>query len=257
MSGRGLTVLVIVVALAGCGRRHIGHFGEGAFYHVHDHYRIRYDQPEDPRLMSAPWVLENYLHDGDGNPTVARDDERFFAWYQAQGEGRPRGRPVRVPRVDLLFRRGSTPAHVWVRSLPLDDAWAGKSLSSIVADALHALSTGEPAPDLFGRPGPSRRDLAIRVLSRGPAVVDGRAAWSATFDLGTRRPPIETEDVPTMRERVTLVLVDSGSTISIGGRAFPIVLVAGCSSRPDDAEHDARRAELAALVRRVDLALAP
>jgi hypothetical protein len=240
--------LALSAALLGCKtRREVGHFGDRAFYHARDHYRIRYrpDGEETGSLLPPGWSIDNYAVGAEGRPTVASREPRFWTGYAVE---HPRGgtRHIRAERIDLRFVRSGDPAMIWARTVPTSESWADAPLEQIVRGGVRGLASGaRPGLDLFGRDPPLGGRTMVRVRDEGPAQVDGRPAYFSTFDL--IRTPAGSVD------RVTVVVARPGSHRWRYRRwSFPMLLIFGYVSSP--ATHEGYRRDFAGFVSRVDIA---
>ena len=239
-------VILIASAVAGCKRaRFVGHFDDDAFYHVRDHYRVRY-RAGDGRLLPPGWRIVNYERDGETErPTVAVESDAFVTHY-AVDHGRRGTRQVRAESVDLRFEHEEFPAMMWARTVPTSETWAEAPLAMMLRDAVRGLSTGAPAGlDLVGQPLAPGHALDAELLEDGDAVVDGLSARWARFDLRNR----DTRAV----DRFTVVMLRPGENRWRYRRYnFPMLVVLGYVSRP--ARHAALRPVFESFVSRVDVA---
>ncbi len=241
MRARPLLRLAFVLAalgLGGCLQRPIGHFGEGAYYHARGHYRIRYDAGEAD-LLPAPWALANYTHDDAGRPLDERMGPNAELEMDTQWlSGRGRRRTFRVPRVDLVYTRPNSA--IWVRTVVVPRAWQETGAASILHAWAEAATQGRAEIDPLHSRGVAEEATLAHF---GEAIVDGLPAhW---VELAVRNG--ETH------RRVTWVAVrPRGHEWRWHRRhGFPMVLVFGFSSPPD--EHESVRRDFEQLVARVDI----
>lgn len=236
---------VVLGLVAGCKEtRSVGHFGDTAFHHVRDHYRIRY-LPEGERLLPPPWRLANYELDASGAPAEASQDAAYWTGY-AVDHPRAGVRQVRAERVDLRYEHQANGAMLWARTVPTSEGWADAPVGAILRDAVRGMASGEPRGlDLVGHPLAQGRRTEVALIGQGPAVVDGVAAHWATFDLASPNAGVI--------DRYTVVLVRPPN-----GRwryerwSFPMLLILGYASRPS--QHAALRPTFEGFVERVDFA---
>lgn len=162
-------VLSIVGALSGCAGVHsprAGHFVAHGFYQAGGRYRVRAaTQAPGTTLLSDGWELRGFGPAVDGVPgleELAADDfdDRVLGW-QPRGSTPPEPRP----RYDFRYQHAQL-GSIWGRTVhdPQGAAFPGSAASW---------------PELTGRPLGAD---AYRVVSYGPATVDGEHAWMVTFD---------------------------------------------------------------------------
>lgn len=244
-------ICAIAAALGGCLQpRFVGHFGDNAFYHTRDHYRVRYLEGTQ-RLLPEGWTLENFETDDEsGAPTFAREEPS--AAYVEQ-HGMSSYAPVRreyaftTERIDLRYSRSEGVGEIYARTLPLPPGWARAQLSTVMRRAV--ISIGAPmqqAPDLLGHRVPG--GTVVHLRGEGPAEVDGRSAYYVTFDL------IRTyENGESQVRRVSLVgLRPEAHRIRVRRWRLPMMVVFGHISAPD--AHLEQRPDFESFVSRVDFA---
>lgn len=245
MTARITSSALVALVLAGCvGPRAVGHFGENAFYHARDHYRVRY-LPHAPQYSLLPegWRLESYVFDDAGRPLEASRDPRFVQLYDADTRS---GRVAQVlaERFDLYFAEDSGDATMWARTMPLDGYWQGLDIAFLMRAAVAHIGRDPRAPDVLGTRG--YRFLADVIGDRS-ARVDGHRAHAVTFDV---RMPAGENSVA--QRRVTVVGIEIEHHRWREGRVRrPMLLVFGYASSPS--AHLATRATFERFVSRVDL----
>ncbi|MFK7986461.1 MAG: hypothetical protein AB8I08_10545 [Sandaracinaceae bacterium] len=241
-----LGVLVLGVSvLGGClPQRLSGHFGEAAYYHHRDHYRVRYadGHAEARHLLDAPWRLANFEADENGRPSHVPTGEENASLYDRQRYVSGRGRRTfRLARYDLEYRHADNGSVVYARTVPLRHPWTDDTLPVLMRRTIASLLTpGADAPDLLGRTLGTEA-LQLRILREGPTTVDGQPAHAIRFALRTG------ED---RQETITLVGVKARRPLR-QGRRVPAMVVFGLISAPGD--HAAGQDALVSLVSRVDL----
>lgn len=231
-----IAIVVAALASGACHHRPIGHFGDGAFYHSHGHYRIRYG--DGPDLLSERWELTNYTTDAAGRPD--REIRRDLTLDSSRVAGRGRSRPFRVPAADLVYRQRDGSAEIWARTLVLPAAWDGDHAST--ASVLHGWA--RVLADGHDEAGPPNANLQGAILANfGEAVIDGLPAHWVELDV------VRDDHL----ERVTLVGVRPGGHRWRWGRrrSVPMLLVFGFSSTPG--AHDEVRRDFERFVARVDI----
>lgn len=236
-----ITLALGASLLAGClPSRTVGHFGEGAFYHMHDDYRIRYADPDGRTLLGPSWELLNYDVGEDGHPSFARTGGDYDDLVQL-GLFVPTRRPhtLHIPRVDVRYRDAERRSEIWVRTVPLTQGWGTANIQQVLHASITAMNRPMVgAPDLLGRPWQGAR---TEVRDFGRAQVDGYVASFAELDL-----------VGQTTERITLVAMHPGAHhIRVSRWRTPALIVFGLSTPPET--HAALRPEFESLVSRVDI----
>jgi hypothetical protein len=246
---------ILAASASGCLRaRSIGHFGDAAFYHVQDHYRVRYASAESRSLMShETWTLDNFTSNVEGRPVEPRAESWYWDDYDLSALGIPGGRRarrrvrmVRTPRVDLRFVHRQGAGEIWARSALLHEAWARQPLDALMRYSVEAIAAHHPgAPMLVPRIPPVSPGL--RLVREGAAQIDGHPAYFMTFDERTR-----SRSGQWVEERFTVVGVRPSRPWVTRRNRAPMLLVFGLASRP--AQHDGLLEDFERLVSRVDLA---
>lgn len=249
----GLLLATVACLAAGClPTRRVGHFGDNAFYHARDHYRVRYMDGAEG-LLPDRWVLENFELREDGTPDAARvePDDAFLDHY-ALSQFAPVRRETAFSgeRVDLRYVLDDGVGEIYARTLPVPPAWDRAPLSAMMRRAVVSMTAPlAQAPNLLGHRIPPGTSVHLR--GEGTAMVDGVRAHFVTFDL------IQTN--PGGAERVRRVSVVGVRPDNFRYRvhrwALPMMVVFGHISAPD--EHDAQRSDFESFVSRVDFAEPP
>lgn len=244
---RAILLLLGATLASGClPTRRVGHFGDNAFYHARDHYRVRYLDDAGRSLLPESWALENFeLHD-DGSPDAARltPDDAFLDHY-AMSQFAPVRREVAFSgeRVDLRYVREDGVGEIYARTLPVPPAWDAAPLSAMMRRAV--VSMGAPlaqAPNLLGHRVPV--GVSVHLRGEGSAIVDGYSAYFVTFDL------IQTDGNAERVRRVSIVGVRPDHSYRVRRWQLPMMVVFGHISSPDD--HVSQRATFESFVSRVD-----
>lgn len=245
-----LAALVALAALTGLlggckGPRDVGHFSRDAFYHSRDHYRIRYLDDGERRLLPQRWSLANFEHDDDGRPTTARQGSAYWTGYAVE-HPRTGTREVRAERIDLRYQHEDGIGAIWARTVPTSETWREAPLDAILRDAVRGMASDRPRGlDLVGHPVAQGDRTAVEVVGQGDAVVDGLPARWATFDLANLRTDVV--------DRYSVVVVRPPATRWRYRRwSFPMLLILGYASPPG--QHAALRPSFESFVRRVDVA---
>lgn len=253
MSGRVAILVAALGLFAGCRAREVGHFGEGAFYHVRDHYRVRYGTEGDPAraLLPAEWRIDNYQVDGNGRPTLARRARRFRIDYTIEHASGHRVRVRGVELFDLRYTNRRDGAVIFARTLPLSTSAADRELEGLMRDYVDRASGGSyVAVSLLGRPAVLEQRWAPRVLREGPAVVSGQPGYYATVEMvDVDRHRVD----PSSRgETITLVMMRPGHhRWRAGESALPMLVLFGLATRPE--HHDEHLEQLRSFISRVDV----
>lgn len=247
-------LLVALVLVAGCRARELGHFGPGGFYHVRDHYRVRYDASGEAAyaLLPPEWAIENYQVGSDGRPTVANPADRYWTSFLIE---RSDGRAEIVRRseiFDLRYVHRRDGSVIFARTVPLPSTMAERDLQVIMRDYVDRSSGGTyAAVSLFGETGVRERRAAPRVVAEGSARVSGLAAYYATVEIvDVDRHRV---DPSAHGEMVTLVMMRPGRHLwrSPGGATLPMLLLFGYAARPE--LHSAHLSDFTGFVSRVDV----
>ncbi len=242
-----ITFLVFASVIAsGClPGRPMGHFGERAFYHTRDHYRVRYLAADSPRLLPPSWTLETYEHDARGRPTAPSSDPRFYADYRIDHPRRRNVRYMRAERFDLRFVEEDGSA-MWSRTMYLHGAWLKVPLARLLAAGVSPMEFERlPMPDLLDL-RERRQESRTRLVEEGPVRVDGQEAYFLTFDLETHE-----SRGSVVVSRVTLVGVVPPHGARWQRRELPSLVLFAYTTPP--ASHDEHRAAFESFVSRVDL----
>ncbi len=249
---RWLTALALAAPLlTGClGARPIGFFGSHAFYTARDHYRVRYLDGDERRLLADGWDIENFEVGDDGVPDVARlDPPEAYMDSHALSSYVPMRREYAfsTERVELRYRREDGVSEIYARSLPLPPGWAEADVG--LAMRRSVLSLGNPmarAPNVLGHQVPT--GTVVHLRAEGRAEVDGQPGYYCVFDL------IQT-DRRTGEERVrraSVIGVRSEHSYRVRRYRLPMMVVFGLITSPSD--HADLRPDFESLVSRVDFA---
>jgi hypothetical protein len=236
-----IALVLAALALAGClARAPIGRFDHDAFYHVRDHYRVRYVGNDRAQgVLPRGWRLDNFALDPEGEPVRALTGLEHRVFYSLAQPGRRRSRMYEVERYDLHFVREGG-GEMFARTVPVGASNRDYGLRALMRGSV---SPGALMSDsnVLGRE--SIAGAYVEPLREGWAQVDARNAYFVTFDL---RAPSG------VAERVTIVGLEARPwNMGRGRLRFPILLVFGYASPP--AMHDALRPDFESFVRRVDI----
>jgi hypothetical protein len=218
-----LALALCALSLAtGCvDRSHVGYFDDHAFYHVRQHYRVRY-APEGRgvrALLGPDWRPLNIRYE-DGLPSECRwaPEDRTKIYLDADGDGRSEVQ-VTAERFDLQFEHRQSGATVLARTTPIAHALRDRRLDVLVHEILERVASSSSR-------GPGAVEVT-RVLHEGPATVGGAEAYHAIFEGAALGP---TGDViARSTDRAHLVLVrpttrwfEGGADRS--GRSAPMIV---------------------------------
>jgi hypothetical protein len=194
MLARSLFHASLVAALAltsGCAsmaRPRGGHFVAHGFYHAHGDYRVRAaSRTPETALVPEPWQLVGFGEAAEGVP----------------GHETERG----------LFRRYD----FRYEHTELGEIWARRAY--LPFDGVRTL-LGATIPDVAGAATNAR--FAHRVVSYGPATIDGELGWMITFDLW-----IHTPDGAATEVRATVASVQPPAEKR---RRYPSLVIFGFAS---------------------------
>jgi hypothetical protein len=241
-----LAIALLAACLAlvgGCKRAtDVGHFGNGAFYHARDHYRVRYLEGADRErgLLPSAWRIANFTLERGVPSTAAHGDENYAVYQLPNRNGRRVA--TRAAAFDLRYQHWDRSV-IWARTLPAEPE-AEHASSAALLDSYVRSAAAQPADTQMGLGFFVQGMPEWRFLRRGPATVDGRSGAHATLDV--RRAG------GSQVSRITLVIVRSEHVFRARAGTFPMFVVFGLASPPD--RHRDHLADLESLVSRVDLA---
>jgi len=177
-----LTTLLLTAALvSGCwSRPRGGWFDDHAFYAAREHYRVRYADETQHRLLAPGWQLQNWVEQR-GVPVAPRGGFEHEQWItlDRNGDGRADVR-ARDVRYELFYEHANDEAIIWARTTPLADTVARRSTQAILRDVVQAFVTDDP--DAKWRRGRTLA-LAARILEDGPATFGDTPAWRVIFEV--------------------------------------------------------------------------
>lgn len=175
------SLLVVALVVSGCWPRpRGGWFDEHAFYAAREHYRVRYADDSERRLLSPGWQLHNWIQQG-GRPVAPRrgPQHEVVRTLDRDGDGRSDVR-ARDVRYELFYEHANDEAIIWASTTPLEDAVARRSTQAILREVVQAFVADDDGAKW--RRGHALH-LAARILEDGPASFGGTDAWRVIFEI--------------------------------------------------------------------------
>lgn len=260
-------LLMAALLLQGCGASvaPLGRMTDEGFEHATYDYRIRYAPDSDGRLMPPEWILDNYtvVESGAvGEPKVGAAYLRPVN-VDVDGDGDEDDRE-NVYVHDLLFRHRYTGASLWVRSVVTSRLLYEQELRVIVRNFVDGLAgTARVAVSLDRNVTTGREHrMAASILVESEGELADREAYVSVIDLMNLDQRQLTSEAVAERTRVVVIRPQFGWTANLGGgdpseetleekRFFPVFMVIGYSSRPEDFEY--HRADYESFLTRLEI----
>jgi hypothetical protein len=156
--------------------------------------------------------------------------------FDHQDDGRVDARE-RVLRYDLKLVHRRRNAELFVRSVPLGQGRRESELRVLARDYVESVAgAGYVNVQLGAIAVGIERRYATRVIEEHPFVVSGFAAWAVTFDVANVDQLQMSDDASFERVRVVLVRTNLGWRS--GDHMYPVLLIVGYASHPDDFAQD-------------------
>ena len=224
-------------------------FRRDGFYGAEQAYRIVHG-PNDALAPGADWYVDNYQIDkkgGLGAPKGGPDYQHVIK-LDSDGDGELDVRR-KVTTYELLLRHLKNDGHIWVRNLTASTQFRETDLRVLALNYVDAVSgTGEMVSDPQGETKVTiERRFATRVLDAAEATLDGRPAYTVTFEVANVDQLQLSQD--SRWERASVILVRPGFHYRVNEIDFPVFMLLGYSNRPEDFEQG--RAAFEQLVGRV------
>ena len=230
--GRKLVVRRFLLAIALCSAACVassGRLESNRFQHADYPYALFYSPYGKRETPLGPhYRLENY-RSPDGSHLHPRSGTGFSITRSYPDTSPPLAQ--REPFYDLLLSRDQPKAAFWVRSVPLQVAQGALALDAL-ADRylLNVANSGRVAVTMGLEGDPhAARQYQVRTLHKRGCELSKREALRIDFEVEDAASP---PGAPVWK-RGSVVLVRSGY---VARDKFPVLLLAGRSSAPEDAE---------------------
>jgi hypothetical protein len=247
MRGATSTVLMLLAA-TGCAPPATAAFDAHGYHHLTYNYRVGGIFAADPNvapqnLLGNDWKLDNFKVDPESDSIVQKDSKPYLTEYEfdVNDDNVTDGKKQDF-LFDLRFNHLERDAIVWLRTFPISSDEGRKQLRVLMDRYVNRVSGPEVESVRVNRDHVTIRvsRYSARVLDRGRFKVAGRDAYVATFDIANVD---ELTLNPKARQRrVRLVIVRAGFSYpylppsTVGGPevSYPVLMVAGYSSSPED-----------------------
>jgi hypothetical protein len=205
-------------------------------YQLRVDYRIRSDNPAGYGFVSPEWRIDNFAMASRPPRPKNGSDYMSIVSFDHQDDGRVDARE-RVLRYDLKLVHRRRNAELFVRSVPLGQGRRESELRVLARDYVESVAgAGYVNVQLGAIAVGIERRYATRVIEEHPFVVSGFAAWAVTFDVANVDQLQMSDDASFERVRVVLVRTNLGWRS--GDHMYPVLLIVGYASHPDDFAQD-------------------
>lgn len=190
-------------------------------------------------IVGAEWQLDNFVY--DQSELVPKKSDLYVTNYHLDLDGDGDGDADSHPRellYDLRYTHRERSSVVWLRTFPISASLKTKALRVLLNDYVEEISGAGYEAVLLSRNHlvVLEKRFAANVLEETPAQVAGREAYVATLEVANVD---QLSLAPKSRtKKVRIALIRTPFTYEHLGTEFPVLMLAGFASLPDDFAKD-------------------
>jgi hypothetical protein len=238
--------LVVGAALLGCGAKNTTVFDQYGYLHKTYAYRVLRDpavaNSATDALLDQDWLYDNLFlkRSMDGKSMVLKPKETrdYLTTYGFDTDGNGSvDRKEQAFVYDLRFKHRLRDSSIFVRTIPIGGDLRDKELRVLVQRYIDESSgAGYEAVNFAGRVVVTEQRFAAELRERGDATLAGQPAYQATFDIANVDQLRVSPNA--RRTRVRIVFSRAPFEHAVQKEKFPVLLVAGYASLPEDFDKD-------------------